>query len=182
MSTYRGIAVLSSPRPWIDVFALPQTFNMAVTQSDPDPKVRKMSITVMTVRPQSWACGHGTEKLLILKKLFSIWLFSDIFRYDSPKKCPTNLYAVNLWLKPVSATGTNRGTAPCAWPVSTYLIGGLLRVRGLCVRIERLIRVRGLCLRIEGVIRVRGLAVCTYRGTGPYAWRVCAHRETDQCA
>ena len=39
------------------------------------------------------------------KNLFLTWLFSDIFRYNSPKKCPTILYAVNLWLKPVSATG-----------------------------------------------------------------------------
>ena len=37
--------------------------------------------------------------LLILKKQFSTWLLPDIFRYDSPKKCPTILYAVNLWLK-----------------------------------------------------------------------------------
>ena len=59
----------------------------------------------MTVRPLSWACGHETEMLLILKKLFLTWLLRDIFRYDSPKKCPTILYAVNLWLKPVSATG-----------------------------------------------------------------------------
>ena len=27
--------------------------------------------------------------------------------YDRPKKCPTILYAVNLWLKPVSATGAS---------------------------------------------------------------------------
>ena len=38
-------AVSSSPRPWMDVFALPEKSNMAVTESDPDPKVRKMSIT-----------------------------------------------------------------------------------------------------------------------------------------
>ena len=36
------------------------------------------------------------------KKIFSTWLFPDIIRYDSPMKCPTILYAVNLWLKPVS--------------------------------------------------------------------------------
>ena len=56
----------------------------------------------MTVRPVSWACGHETEMLLILKKHF-LTCFLGIFRYDSPKKCPTILYAVNLWLKP--ATG-----------------------------------------------------------------------------
>ena len=38
------IAVSFSPRPWIDVFVLPEKSNMAVTESDPDPKVRKMSI------------------------------------------------------------------------------------------------------------------------------------------
>ena len=54
----------------------------------------------------SWACGHGTEMLLIEKKKLT-WLFRDIFRYNSPKKCPTILYAVNLWLKPVSATGAS---------------------------------------------------------------------------
>ena len=58
----------------------------------------------MTVRSLSWACGHGAEMLMILKKLFSTWLLPDIFRYDSPKKCPTILYAINLWLKPVPAT------------------------------------------------------------------------------
>ena len=72
---------------------------MAVTERDPDPKVRKMSIIFF------WACGHMNEMLLILKKIFLTWLFPDIFRYDSPKTCPTILYAVNLRLKTVSATG-----------------------------------------------------------------------------
>ena len=40
----RRLAVSSSPRPWIDVFAFREKFNMAGTESDPDPKVRKMSI------------------------------------------------------------------------------------------------------------------------------------------
>ena len=42
-STNRGpcdLAVSSSPRPWIDVFALLKKFNMAVTESDLDPEVR----------------------------------------------------------------------------------------------------------------------------------------------
>ena len=38
------LAVSSSTRPWIDVFALREKLNMAVTKSDLDPKVRKMSI------------------------------------------------------------------------------------------------------------------------------------------
>ena len=45
---------------------------------------------LMTVRPlMSWACGHRTEMLLILKKLVLTWLLTDIFWSDSPKKCPT---------------------------------------------------------------------------------------------
>ena len=40
-----GFAVSSSPRPWMEVFALPEKYNMAVAESDPDPKVRKMTIT-----------------------------------------------------------------------------------------------------------------------------------------
>ena len=47
--------------------------------------------------------------LLFLKNIFSTRLFHDIFRYDSPKKCPTILYAVNLWLKSISATGAIHG-------------------------------------------------------------------------
>ena len=31
-----SLAVASSPRPWIDVFALPEKINMAVTESDLD--------------------------------------------------------------------------------------------------------------------------------------------------
>ena len=33
---------------------------------------------LMTARPLSWACGHGTEMLLILKKLFLTWKLPDI--------------------------------------------------------------------------------------------------------
>ena len=43
--TSSDVAVSSSRRSWIDVFALPEKFNMAVTESDLDPKVLKMSIT-----------------------------------------------------------------------------------------------------------------------------------------
>ena len=41
-----ALAVSSSPKPWIDVFAISEKFYMAVTQSDLNPKVRKMSITL----------------------------------------------------------------------------------------------------------------------------------------
>ena len=72
---------------------------------------------LMTVRPLSWASGHGTEMYPILKKLFLTWLFPDIIRYDSPKKCPTILYADNLWLKPVSTKGATCEVTP-PWLVS----------------------------------------------------------------
>ena len=35
------LAVSSSPRPWIDVFASSEKSNMAVTESDPDPRSEK---------------------------------------------------------------------------------------------------------------------------------------------
>ena len=70
---------------------------------------------LITVRPLFWACGHGTEMLLMIKKTIFDLIIPDIFRYDRQKKCPTILYAVNLWLKPVSVTGANRdrGHDPC---------------------------------------------------------------------
>ena len=59
------IAVSFSARPWLDVFALPEKSNKALPESDPDPKVWKMSITFY------WLCDlwaeHGVEMLLILK-------------------------------------------------------------------------------------------------------------------
>ena len=45
MTPTNAVAVSSSPRLWMDVFALPEKSNMAVIESDPDPKVRKMSVT-----------------------------------------------------------------------------------------------------------------------------------------
>ena len=45
MLAHSLLAMSSSPRPWIDVFALPKKFNMAVTESDLEHKVRKMFIT-----------------------------------------------------------------------------------------------------------------------------------------
>ena len=38
-------AVLSSPRPWIYIFALPEKSNMAVTESGLDPQGPKMYTT-----------------------------------------------------------------------------------------------------------------------------------------
>ena len=37
---------------------------------------------LMTVRPLSWACRHGTEMLLILKKLFLTWLLPEEMSHD----------------------------------------------------------------------------------------------------
>ena len=60
----------------------------------------------MKVRSLSLACEHVTEMLLILKKYFRPDYSTISLIYDRPKKCPMILYTVNLWLKPVSATGT----------------------------------------------------------------------------
>ena len=46
----------------------------------------------------SWAYGHILAMVLILKNIFSTWLF-ECLRYDLSKKCPTILYRVNLWPK-----------------------------------------------------------------------------------
>ena len=47
------LAVSSSSRPWVDVFALPEKSNMAVTESD--PRVLKMSIYFY------WLCDLWAE-------------------------------------------------------------------------------------------------------------------------
>ena len=59
----------------------------------------------MTVRAVSWACGHFNEMLLIQKKKFLPNYSVASLTYDRQKKCPTILYGVNLWLKPVYSTG-----------------------------------------------------------------------------
>ena len=71
---------------WLYLLLNTQKSNRAVTESDPDSKVRQMAIT-LTVRPLSlslsWAYGHGTEIFTDSKKLFfhspisvslSLWL------------------------------------------------------------------------------------------------------------
>ena len=61
-----AMVAVSSPRPWIDIFAVLERFNMEVTESDLDPKVFKMYIFfLMTVRAVSWACGHVIKILMI---------------------------------------------------------------------------------------------------------------------
>ena len=60
MLNWTNLAVPFSPRPWIDVFALPEKFNMAVTESDLDPKVRNMSITIYWLC-DLWAVHAGME-------------------------------------------------------------------------------------------------------------------------
>ena len=54
---YLGVAVSSSPRLWMDVFALPEKSNMGVTESDPDPKPwqgpKNVHDFLLTVRPLS---------------------------------------------------------------------------------------------------------------------------------
>ena len=61
----------------------------------------------MTVRAVRRSCGHGAEMLLIKNNYFRPDYSRVSLRYDRPKKSPTILYASNLWLKPVSATGAS---------------------------------------------------------------------------
>ena len=82
------------------------------------------------------------------KKIFSTWLFPDFFRYDSPKKCPTILYAVNLWLKPVSAIGATQDqnvrlriilrplNVTATMRYSTYVVSMLKQRKRQCTNIE----------------------------------------------
>ena len=68
----RDLAVSSSPRPWIAVFVLPEKestfFKMAVTKSDLDPKIRKMSITyynwLFEVKSQIWPSKEMSHDFL----------------------------------------------------------------------------------------------------------------------
>ena len=56
---------------------------------------------LMTVRPLSWACGHGTEMLLILKQIFLTWLFpifSDMtVQRHVPRFCTRSICGWNLF-------------------------------------------------------------------------------------
>ena len=63
-----------------------------------NPRSEKVHNFLMTVRPVSWVCGHGTIMLLILKKLFRPDDSKGSLGYGRPKKCPKILYAFNLWL------------------------------------------------------------------------------------
>ena len=58
------VAVSPSPRPWMDVFAPPEKSNMAVTESDPDPKVGKMAITFQ------WLCDVWAEHAGMERKCY----------------------------------------------------------------------------------------------------------------
>ena len=68
----RDLAVSSSPRPWIAVFVLPEKvstfFNKAVTESDLDPKVRKMATTyynwLFEVKSQIWPSKEMSHDFL----------------------------------------------------------------------------------------------------------------------
>ena len=74
---------------------------MAQTESDFDPQgMKNIHNFLQTVRHLT---GHVAEMLLILKKNYFPPDYSrGSLIYDRPKKFPTILYAVDLWLKPVS--------------------------------------------------------------------------------
>ena len=93
----RPLAVSSSPRPWIDVFVFPEKIQHGGDWERSRPQGPKnVHSFLMTVRSLSWACGHRTEMLLILKKIifnlimpryFPIWqskeMSHDIVRGQS---------------------------------------------------------------------------------------------------
>ena len=62
---------------------------------------------LMTVRLLSWAWERVAEILLILKNYFRTDYSGTSIRYELPKKYPMIFYEVNLWLKPVSASGAS---------------------------------------------------------------------------
>ena len=84
-----AVAVPPSPRPWIDVFAV-EKFNIAVTESDLDPKVRKI-------------CPK---------------LFNDCATCELSMRA-WNGNATDLWLKPASERGLSSSRSielqPIAW-------------------------------------------------------------------
>ena len=100
------ITVSFSPRPWIDVFDLPEKSNMAVTESDPDRMVRKMSITFLmtselSMRAWNWNVTDSKKTifdLIIFQRYFPIWQSKEM----SHDFVGGQSVAENL--KPVSAT------------------------------------------------------------------------------
>ena len=97
---------------------------MAVTESDLDPKVRKMSITFYWLW-DLWAEHAGVYisnwYVVDSKKTISDLIIQQII-YHRPKKCPTILYAINLWLKPVSSTGAR---VPQCHNMNVWAMGGV---------------------------------------------------------
>ena len=98
------IAVSVSPRPWIE--AKIQHGGGWKRSQPQEPNIVFYNNFLMTVRAVGWACEHINEMLQIQKKNYFRPDYSRTsLRYDRHKKYPTILYGVNLWLKPVSATG-----------------------------------------------------------------------------
>ena len=107
------LAVSSFPRPLTDLFALPEKIKVFQHGGDWErsrPQGSKNVHTfLMTLRPLSWACGHGTEMLLILKK--------TIFDLIIPRHI--QIWQSNLWLKPVPATGASSLLDAIMWNAVT---------------------------------------------------------------
>ena len=62
-----GVKASSSPRPWIDLL-YPKNPRWRWQRAIPPQGPKNVYNFLMTVRPLSWAWGHRTEMLLILKK------------------------------------------------------------------------------------------------------------------
>ena len=78
MSKFRDITDPKiPPRPWMDVFALPEKSNMAVTESDPDAKVRNdlcddCATSDSELSMQAWK-GDSTVSDVRFRHLFHAW-------------------------------------------------------------------------------------------------------------
>ena len=142
----------------------------------PTPRSENDHNFLMTVRPLSWACGHATEMLLILKKIFSTWIFSDIFRYDSPKKCPPILYTVSLWLKPVSDTEARLDRYLCEWLVLAW------PARARVNKIQRHRRMIHQWIPVSVREIRRGIKKGMQKNLMPLKGRICWHWQTRVCA
>ena len=111
---------------WIAVFALPEKsmfFNMAVTDSDLDPKIRKMAITFY------WLCGLWAEHAgmylkcywSILNELFRPYYWRANLRYITVQRkkrfCTGSVYsrgrgAGEVWNPSLRITGEGIKTPP----------------------------------------------------------------------
>ena len=76
------VDVSSTPRPWIDLFALPEKFNMALTESDLDPRSDKCpeffndcATSELSMRAWNWNVTDSRKNIfdLVIPRYIQIW-------------------------------------------------------------------------------------------------------------